>query len=162
MKSGFTLFCCILPKDKSMAKWNATLHFYLKSLGKLNVFIIFLSPTYFISILRLVYLMYRSSSSRCANSIDSHRVSSQLLKMSFCLLANIGVSKSIGESHFWICSYFTSSAQQVLFILLGWFVRWKVSGRTAAVLWSSASRICSKQHTASLCSSHFFFFFLFL
>ena len=37
---------------------------------------------------------------------------------------------------------------------LGWFMRWEVSVHTAAVLEGAASRISSKQHAASLCSSH--------
>ena len=40
---------------------------------------------------------------------------------------------------------------------LGWFMRWEISGRTAAVLLGIASRICSKQYTAFLCSSHLAF-----
>ena len=41
-----------------------------------------------------------------------------------------------------------------VFILPEWFVKWRLSGRTAAVLWGVSSRICSKQYTAFLCSSH--------
>ena len=44
--------------------------------------------------------------------------------------------------------------QRVLFVLLGWFVRWKTGGYTVAVLRGVASRIYSKQDAASLCSSH--------
>ena len=50
-----------------------------------------------------------------------------------------------------------SSAQpvlQVLFVFLTWFVWWKVSDCTAAVLWGAAFGICLKQHVTSLCSSH--------
>ena len=57
-----------------------------------------------------------------------------------------------------IYPYFFNSAQHVLFILLGWFVRWEVSGCIAAILLSAASKICSKQHIASFCSSHLVFF----
>ena len=42
--------------------------------------------------------------------------------------------------------------QYVLYVLLEWFVRWEVIGCTAAVLLGAASRICSKQHVAFLCS----------
>ena len=35
-----------------------------------------------------------------------------------------------------------------MFILLGWFERWEVSGCTAAVLWHVASRTFLKQHLA--------------
>ena len=37
--------------------------------------------------------------------------------------------------------------QNVLFGLIGWFVRWEVSACTFAVLWGVASRFCSKQYT---------------
>ena len=57
---------------------------------------------------------------------------------------------------FWFHPYFSSSVQHV-FVLLEWFVRWEISGRTAAVLWGAASRICSKQHVTFLCCSHQFF-----
>ena len=52
---------------------------------------------------------------------------------------------------------FASPTLHVLFILLGWFLRWEVSGRTAAVLWDATSKICSRQHVASLYSSHLAF-----
>ena len=51
-----------------------------------------------------------------------------------------------------LCSYLSHSVQQLLVVLLGWFVRLDVSGCTAVVLWGVAFRICSKQHTASFCS----------
>ena len=61
--------------------------------------------------------------------------------------------------HWWECKggshyNFTSSTHHVLFILFGRFGKWKASSHTAAVLWAVTSRISSKQHTASLCSSH--------
>ena len=34
----------------------------------------------------------------------------------------------------------------ILFVWLGWFVRWEVSGRTAAILSGIAFRICSKRY----------------
>ena len=39
--------------------------------------------------------------------------------------------------------YFSKSVLHVLFVLLGWFLRWKVSGRTDAVLRDIATRISS-------------------
>ena len=33
-------------------------------------------------------------------------------------------------------------------------MRWEISGRTIAALWDATSKICSKQHTASLCKCH--------
>ena len=53
--------------------------------------------------------------------------------------------------------YFSWSAQYVLHILLGWFMRWEVNGSTATVLWGAASRTCLKQHAAFLCCSHLIF-----
>ena len=44
------------------------------------------------------------------------------------------VKESTGECCLWVCPYFSSSSQHVLFILLAWFVRLEVSGHTAAVL----------------------------
>ena len=44
----------------------------------------------------------------------------------------------------------------VSFILIWWFARWEVSGRTVAVLWGTTSKICSKEQAASLCISNFF------
>ena len=35
-----------------------------------------------------------------------------------------------------------------------WFVRWEVSGRTAVVLYRTASRVCSKQYAASFFIYH--------
>ena len=54
-------------------------------------------------------------------------------------------------------SLLPSRTQHVLLVLLGWFVRWEVSGRTGAVLKHVTSRIYLKQHTESLCSSHLAF-----
>ena len=61
--------------------------------------------------------------------------------------------------HLWVCAYFSRSAQHVWVILLGRFMRWEESGCTAALLDGYASRMSSKQYTASLCSSHLVFFF---
>ena len=68
------------------------------------------------------------------------------------------MSEFIGERHQWVLPYFSSSFHQLLLVLHGWFVRWEVSGRTAAILYLAASRICAKQHTASLCTSRQAFF----
>ena len=51
-------------------------------------------------------------------------------------------------------SYFSTSIPHVWFILFGWFSWWVVGGRTAAVLWSVASRTCSIQLVAFLCNCH--------
>ena len=48
--------------------------------------------------------------------------------------ANTGTSDR--ERHWWVCFYFSCTIQHV-FVLLRWFVRWKVSGHTAAVVKSS-------------------------
>ena len=42
----------------------------------------------------------------------------------------------------------------VFLIWLGWFMNCEINGCPAAVLLDAASRICLKQHTVSLCSSH--------
>ena len=64
-------------------------------------------------------------------------VCTELTNISFCLLANIGVSicrsPKADVVYEFILTFFTS-AQHVLLILLGWFVRWEVSGHTATVL----------------------------
>ena len=75
--------------------------------------------------------------------------------VNICWLVN--TSEYIEECHLWIHPYFSSSAQHVLFILLGWFVRWEASGHTAAVLYNANYRICSKQHVAVLCKSNLAF-----
>ena len=56
---------------------------------------------------------------------------------------HVCVKRSIEESRLWVHPYFSSNVPYVLFILFGWFCRWEVSGRTAAVSWNVASRICS-------------------
>ena len=63
--------------------------------------------------------------------------------VSFCWLANTGV--------FMCRSPYEN--MQALFNSLAWLARWEDSGCTAALLQSAASRICSKQHVTSLCSS---------
>ena len=50
-----------------------------------------------------------------------------------------------------LLSSFCNSIKSQMFVLLGWFLRWEVSGCTTAVLW-----IYSKQHATSLCSSQLF------
>ena len=54
------------------------------------------------------------------------------------------VSKSIKESRRWILLNFSSSPLHVLFILIGWFVRWEAGGCTTAVLCCDPPRICSR------------------
>ena len=77
--------------------------------------------------------------------------------VSFCWLANSHTSRtSIRKHHFHL--FFSSSAPHVLFLLLEWLVWREVGDHTDAVLWSVVSRICSRQHTALLCSSHVVFF----
>ena len=64
------------------------------------------------------------------------------------------MQKFIGEYHLWVHPFFSSIGQYSLFILLGWFVKWELSGYITAVLWGAASRIWSEQQTVSLCSSY--------
>ena len=65
---------------------------------------------------------------------------------------------SLDNYHLWVHPYFSSSTQLILFIWLEWFVRWEVSGRTAAFLLHVASRICFEQH-AEFCVDPIYFFF---
>ena len=55
----------------------------------------------------------------------------------------------MGECRLWIVPYFANNALNIVFVLVGWLVRWEVSGQTVAV-----SSIWSKQCTTFLCSSH--------
>ena len=50
-----------------------------------------------------------------------------------------------------------SSAPHILFILLGWFLKWKTGGCTVAVFWVADSWSCSRQHAAFLHCSHLAF-----
>ena len=59
----------------------------------------------------------------------------------------VHVKESIKERRLSLFHHSSSIAQHVLFVLLGWFLRWGVSGRTTAIFESATSRICSKQHT---------------
>ena len=69
---------------------------------------------------------------------------------SVCMeLMNVSFNWSTWEYHLWIWPFFSSTAKYVLLIFLGLFLRWEISGHTTAVLEIPASRICSKQHTAS-------------
>ena len=68
------------------------------------------------------------------------------------------VQESIWERHLWVRSYFSSNAPHAFLVVHEWFVRWEVGGRTTGALWGVASRICSEQHVAFLCSYHLAFF----
>ena len=70
------------------------------------------------------------------------------------------ISVSIRDCDLWVRSYISSSAQNGSSVLLEWFVWLEVSGRTATVLWSAASMICSRHHVAFLCSPDLAFFFM--
>ena len=59
-------------------------------------------------------------------------VCTELMYVNRCWSAN--TRTSIRKRRLWDRLYFCSSNPHVLFILLGWFVRWEVSGRSAAVL----------------------------
>ena len=60
------------------------------------------------------------------------------------------VYESIEERLFLSSSLLSSSASRVLFVLLRWFERWVVSGRTATVLCRIASTICSRRYGKKL------------
>ena len=67
--------------------------------------------------------------------------------------------KSTEEHCLRVCLQFSRNTKHFLLVLLGWFMRWKASDHSAAVLWHATPRISSKQHATFLCSSHQAFFF---
>ena len=70
-----------------------------------------------------------------------------------CLHRADHVYESIEEHCFRVCPYFSSSPPACL-THFGQFVRWDgvgVSDHMAVILSGAASKICSKQHVASLC-----------
>ena len=73
--------------------------------------------------------------------------------------SSVSMWRSLQENFTWVCPYFCFCSRPILLAFLGWFVRWEASGCTTTVLCVTASRICWKQHTTSLCSSHLAFFF---
>ena len=89
----------------------------------------------------------------------SSNVCTELINVSFYLSVNTDVAmwRSTQENIAYKFVLLISSAQYVLFILPGSFVRWEVNGHTAAVLSNAASRISSEKHTTSLCSSYLAF-----
>ena len=56
-----------------------------------------------------------------------------------------------------VCPCFSNNDQHVLFVLLGWFLRWQLRGHTVALLLGITSRICSEQNAAVMCISHLAF-----
>ena len=68
------------------------------------------------------------------------------------------VLESTEKCHLGGRSYFSSSAQHVVNVLIWNFVKWEVTDDIVAVLWSAFSQICSGQHESSL---HNFFHFFF-
>ena len=71
------------------------------------------------------------------------------MNISLCSSTNTGESMC-GNPQENFAYVFVPVSPAVLFVLLGWFVRWEVSGCTAA-----ASMISSKQHTGSFFSKCF-------
>ena len=65
-------------------------------------------------------------------------VSIELMHVSKYLLVDqhwcVHTLKSIGERSSWVRPCFISNLLHVLYVLLGWIVRWEVSGHTATVL----------------------------
>ena len=57
---------------------------------------------------------------------------------------------SFGERHLWVRVCFSSSVPYVLFVFVGWFLRWEVCGRTAIVSWGVPSRICQYSSGGSI------------
>ena len=83
------------------------------------------------------------------------------VNQNFCWLTKAGVFMCRSRQGNIACKFVlasTSSAHHVPFIfLLGWLEWWEVSGCAAAVLLGAVSRICSKQHSASLWISYLAF-----
>ena len=82
-------------------------------------------------------------------SFQLHPVSAQSCgKFLFCHPGHVYVKGSIEERPFWVRPCFSSSVPHVLFVLLGWFVRWEVSGRvginrrTSLMSWSLLLKQC--------------------
>ena len=69
----------------------------------------------------------------------------------------VHVLEFMGEYYLWVCPCFFQQCPAYLDRLLLMVCEMGVSGGTAAVLWGATSRICSKWHTAFLCSSHLAF-----
>ena len=74
-----------------------------------------------------------------------------MLNVSFCCSANTGESpyRRPKENVTWVRPYLFSSGH-VLLILLRWFARWEISGRTVPILKAAACGIYSEQHVTSL------------
>ena len=85
-------------------------------------------------------LVHRSR--RLLQTASSVRI--ELMHVSLCWSANVSVS--MWERRSWVRAWLSISVSHVFSVLLEWSVRWEVSGRTPAVFWVVAFRICSKQH----------------
>ena len=80
----------------------------------------------------------------------------------YLLVNHVYVLGSLKEPQLWVHPCFSSSILHILFVLLGLFSRWMISGRTVVVYWGVASRICSRYLRVFLLSSHLTFSFCFL
>ena len=69
---------------------------------------------------------------KCLHIADEYKF--WLVSPNWC----VHVQESIGECYLWVYLFFSNSVLHVLLILLGWFVRWEVSGCTAADLKGTA------------------------
>ena len=81
-------------------------------------------------------------------------VSLFLISQHCCIYA----SASIGDGRSCVLPYFPSNTEHVLCVLLRWFVWWKVSGRTGAIIESFVSGNCLKQFISFLTISLLGFF----
>ena len=92
----------------------------------------------------------------------------QGLQTTYNILYRVDISQSLLVGQHWyvhrrtlLMSSFLLLQQcplpHILFIILAWFLRWKISGHIAAVLSGAASKICSKQHVTFLGSYHLTF-----
>ena len=69
----------------------------------------------------------------------------------------VDVRESRKENPLRVRPCFSSSVPHILFVLPGWFGRWKTGGCTAVVLLGADPKICLRQHVLFLCCSHLAF-----
>ena len=55
-----------------------------------------------------------------------------------------------GKNVTYVSPCFSSSDQHILFVLLGWFLRWEVSGCTPAVLWVAVTMVYLEQYVVAI------------
>ena len=108
-----------------------------------------------------IHLFYPSLLGGLTSNIQySHSVDLNVLP-GHPTLASLWVVIHWKKHPLWVRPRFNDSVLYVLSILLGWFLRRKVSGRTSVVFWGIVCRICLKLFVAFLCRDHPAFFHAF-